>query len=72
MYSDILRRITGIEVFPVISLVIFVAVFTGALVWTMRLDATRIQRVARLPLDDDEGAPEGPSAGAPRLSRRDA
>jgi hypothetical protein len=51
MYSDILRRIAGIEVFPVISLLLFVTVFSVALIWTLRLDAERIGRLSRLPLD---------------------
>jgi hypothetical protein len=51
MYTDILRRIVGIEVFPVISLLLFVTVFTVALIWTLRLDGERIGRLSRLPLD---------------------
>jgi hypothetical protein len=51
MYTDILRRIAGIEVFPVVSLLLFVTVFTVALIWTLRLDAERIGRLSRLPLD---------------------
>ena len=51
MYADILRRIAGIEIFPIISLLLFVTVFTVALVWTLRLDAKRIGQLASLPLD---------------------
>ena len=51
MYTDILRRIAGIEVFPVVSLLLFVTVFTVALIWTVRLDSDRVGRLARLPLD---------------------
>jgi hypothetical protein len=65
MYSDILRRIAGIEVFPVISLILFVAVFTAVLVWTVRLDATRVARLAHLPLDETEPAGVGPASGRP-------
>ena len=65
MYADILRRIAGIEVFPVISLLLFVTVFTVALIWTLRLDAERIGRLARLPLEPPPG--DDPSrAGADR------
>ena len=39
MYTDILRRIAGIEVFPVVSLLLFVSVFTIALVWTVRMES---------------------------------
>ena len=51
MYTDILRRIAGVEVFPVVSLLLFVAVFSVVLVWTVRLDAGRITALERLPLD---------------------
>ena len=51
MYKDILQSIAGIDVFPVISLCLFVAVFAIVLVWTSRLDAAWLSRSARLPLD---------------------
>jgi cytochrome c oxidase cbb3-type subunit 4 len=60
MYTDILRRIAGIEVFPVVSLLLFVIVFTVALIWTLRLDPERVGRLSRLPLDpapDDDELP---------------
>jgi hypothetical protein len=72
MYSDILRRIAGIEVFPVISLVTFVAVFAVVLIWTVRLDAARVLRVSRLPLDDRDPAPEEPTRGFAAAPRREA
>jgi hypothetical protein len=66
MYTDILRRISGIEVFPVFSLLLFVAVFAVVLVWTVRLDAAGIARVARLPLDAPPPAGEGAGGLTPR------
>jgi hypothetical protein len=68
MYTDILRRIAGIEVFPVVSLLLFVSVFTIALVWTVRMDTARVLRLARLPLDE----PERAQVGGPSAERRDA
>lgn len=52
MYMDILRSITGIEVFPVISLLLFTAVFGAVLVWAWRADRTRLNHMAALPLDE--------------------
>ena len=51
MYADILRSIAGVSLFPVISLLLFVAVFTSVLVWAVRADRHELQRRALLPLD---------------------
>jgi hypothetical protein len=51
MHIDTLRAIAGIEIFPVVSLLLFVAVFTLVLVWTLRLDRSRVAAAAHLPLD---------------------
>ena len=52
MYQEILRAIAGIEVYPVLSLVIFVVFFTGMLAWVVRLDRTRLRQFAAMPLED--------------------
>jgi hypothetical protein len=51
MYKDILRSIAGIEVFPVISLVLFVTVFTIAIVRAWRMDRAQVEHASRLPLE---------------------
>jgi hypothetical protein len=51
MYKEILRSIAGIEVFPLLSLGVFVAVFVLVLVWAFRLDAARLRQMSHLPLD---------------------
>ena len=51
MHMDVLRSIAGIEIFPVISLVVFVSFFGGMLVWTLRLDRKRLRELSQLPLD---------------------
>jgi cbb3-type cytochrome oxidase subunit 3 len=67
MYTEILSRIEGIHVFPVLSLILFVAVFTGVLVWVVRADARELMRRAAMPLD----AHDAPVDPAP-VSRRSA
>ena len=57
MYKDILRSIAGIEVFPLLSLFLFVSVFAIVLLWTSRLDGPRLARLAQLPLDDTDTNP---------------
>lgn len=57
MYTDILRGIEGIGIFPIISLVLFVAVFAVVLVWAVRADRGRLDRHAELPLTEARPAP---------------
>lgn len=64
MYKEVLRTITGIEVYPVLSLLIFVTVFVVMLVWVMRLDRRKLQSYAALPLDDSDTPPARPSKHA--------
>lgn len=64
MYKDILRSIAGIEIFPIISLLLFVTVFAVVLVWSALLDRAHLARCASLPLTED-GVDAGP-AGADR------
>jgi len=63
MYKEILTGIGGIHVFPVISLVLFVAVFTVMLVRVAMMDRARTAQLAGLPLQDDHTTP----AGAPTM-----
>jgi cytochrome c oxidase cbb3-type subunit IV len=51
MYTEILRSVNGIGVFPAVSLVLFVAVFTIMLLRVARMDPTRASGFAHLPLD---------------------
>jgi hypothetical protein len=62
MYKDILRSIGGIDVFPVFSLIVFVAVFAAAIVYALRIDRRHLAHLASLPLD---GEPD-PAAGKDR------
>jgi hypothetical protein len=51
MYQEVLRAISGIEVYPVVSLVLFVAVFSFVLIRTARLERRHLETLAALPLD---------------------
>jgi len=52
MYTDILRTISGIEVYPLLSLALFVAFFSGVIVWAVRADGARLDRLAAIPFDE--------------------
>lgn len=51
--KDNMTTIDGVEVFPIISLVIFVAFFTGMLWWVFRTDKKKIEEISKLPLIED-------------------
>lgn len=51
--KDNMASIDGIEVYPIISLLIFVAFFSGLLWWTLKADKKKIEEVSHLPLNED-------------------
>jgi hypothetical protein len=51
MYTEVLRSIDGIAIFPIVSLVVFVTFFSGMLIWASRLGGDRLATFARMPLD---------------------
>jgi cytochrome c oxidase cbb3-type subunit 4 len=54
MYKEILRSIGGIDVYPVVSLVIFVTFFTLVIARALRMDKRSVEQLATLPLDETE------------------
>lgn len=51
-FSTYLEQIMGVSIYPVISLVLFVAFFTGVLVWIYRIDTKTIEHMENLPFKD--------------------
>ena len=49
-----MESIDGIEIYPLISLVIFVAFFTGLTIWVMRMDKGTSKEMSEYPLNDNE------------------
>ncbi len=47
-----LETILGIEIFPIISLVIFTVFFATMLWYVFKMDKERIDEVSHMPLDD--------------------
>lgn len=48
-----LTSITGVEIFPLISLLIFFVFFTALLVYTFKADKSRLNYLSNLPIDKD-------------------
>jgi cytochrome c oxidase cbb3-type subunit IV len=54
MYQEVLRSVEGVGIFPGISLVVFMVVFTLVVVYAARLDRAGVSHMAALPLEDQE------------------
>jgi hypothetical protein len=52
MASNYLSAIKGIEIFPIISLLLFFTVFIIAGIWVFRLKKDYLQTMSELPLTD--------------------
>lgn len=53
MFSEHLSSIEGIEIYPIISMIIFISLFLFTLVWVFRLDKKYISEMENLPLDSN-------------------
>ena len=53
MYKSVLQSIAGIEIFPIISFVIFFAFFIGLLLFVLFSDKKHIVAMSEMPLVDD-------------------
>jgi cytochrome c oxidase cbb3-type subunit 3 len=53
-FSTYLEKITGVGIYPVISLLLFVAFFVLVTVWVYSIDKKEIERIENLPLDDNK------------------
>ena len=54
MYKEILQSIEGIEIYPLISLFIFIALFAGIVWWIFKLDKSYVKEMETLPLGNEE------------------
>ncbi len=59
MIQNVLRNFIGIDAYGVISLCLFVTVFTGIVIWALLRKRSYLDAMARTPLDPDEKDPDG-------------
>ena len=55
MFKHYFERIEDVEIWPIISLVLFFVFFTLTLVRIFFMDKKHIDKMKNLPLNDDEG-----------------
>ena len=53
MIQNVLREVGGVGIYGVVSICLFFAVFTGALIWALAQKRTTLRAVSRLPLRED-------------------
>lgn len=51
MYKEVLRSISGAELFPVIAIIIFFVFFVLLLIYVVRMDKKEVDEMAAIPLD---------------------
>ena len=56
MESNVLTSIPGIQYYPIVSLLMFFALFAGLLVWFFFADKSRLNELALAPFEEDESA----------------
>ncbi len=61
MYKDVLRSIEGIEILPVIGLIIFFSFFAAWALFAFRSNKDYIKHMAEMPLDLEPTAENTPS-----------
>lgn len=48
-----MASIEGVDIYPIISLLIFVTFFTGMIIYVARKDNKEIEEIKKLPLNED-------------------
>jgi cytochrome c oxidase cbb3-type subunit IV len=66
MFKYYFEQIKDIEVFPLISLMIFFIFFISLILWVVKADKGYIKKMGDLPVSDDQG---GKKADLPAANR---
>ena len=53
MFKHYFEQIQNIEIWPIISLILFFVFFTFTMIWIFFLDEKHVEKMKRLPLDDE-------------------
>jgi cytochrome c oxidase cbb3-type subunit IV len=54
MYKNVLQSIVGVEVYAIISMLLFFSIFTGMIILVLRMRKSTIEHLSRLPLENDD------------------
>jgi hypothetical protein len=53
MYKDILQSISGIELYAIVAMIIFILFFVGITIWVIKVDKNYIKKMSELPIEED-------------------
>ncbi len=53
MFKEVLQSIEGIEIYTIISMIIFILFFIGMTIWLFKVDKRYIKTMSELPLEED-------------------
>jgi len=56
MLNDVLQHIVGIEIYPIVALLIFVVAFAAIALWAILQDKSKVTAMSHMPLEDDDPA----------------
>ena len=51
MFSNYLSSIEGVDIYPIISFLIFFVFFVGLTVWTFKADKKYLKKMSKMPLE---------------------
>ena len=54
MIKNVASHVSGVEIYGIVSICLFFAVFAGALAWACLLTKTAVRTISSLPLDRSE------------------
>ncbi len=54
MYKEILQSIEGVEIYPIISLIVFILFFIVVTIRLIKMDKNYINKMKQLPLNNEE------------------
>ncbi|MDH5602897.1 MAG: cytochrome C oxidase Cbb3 [Cyclobacteriaceae bacterium] len=54
MFKYYFDRVENVEIWPIISLIIFFVFFIGLIIWLIKMDKSYINKMKNLPLEHDQ------------------
>ncbi len=54
MIKDVLQSINNVELYPIVSMALFLIAFLMVIMYMIRLDKKEIERYSRFPLEDSD------------------